>query len=130
LEKKKKKGGKMSQGRVSGASASADNDDSAAYDIRDDIYDAEDTLHQHQQQQHDLEEEEERELRAAAQRLDNLLNPSPPPSTTPPPILPPLPVAIAHPSRSLPLPPASSWEISAALQVKSSRFCRDMILLW
>ncbi len=89
--------------------------DAAAYDIRDDIFDAEDTLHRQQQMQE--EEEDEAELRAAAQRLEYLLNPTLPPSTTPFSILPPLPVSMPQPSRSLPLPPATAREIAAALQV-------------
>ena len=112
LENEGKKGGKMSQGSVGGGSA-------GAYDVRDDIYDAEDNLQQ-QQQQHkeEEEEEEERELHAAAQRLEQLLNPTPPPSTTPPPTFPPFSVANPHPQRSLPLPPGSAGAIVAALQVQ------------
>ncbi len=106
----------MSQGSVGGGSA-------GAYDVRDDIYDAEDHLQQHKEEEE--EEEEERELHAAAQRLEQLLNPTPPPSTTPPPTFPPFPVAKPRPQRSLPLPPGSAGAIVAALKV----WCEDVSLL-
>ncbi len=117
----------MSQGRVNGSAADA----ATAYDIRDDIYDAEDTLQQQQQQhQEEEEEEEEQELRAAAQRLEDLLNPISPPSTTPLPIFPPLPMEMSQPLKSLPLPPASARGILAALQVECviAFFCCDFVV--
>jgi hypothetical protein len=121
---KQKVGLEKKRERISKGSSSGNATD--AYDVRDDIYVAEDDLALQQQQQQEEEEErkkeEEEELIAAANRLEQLLNPAPPPPITPPP-LPPPPIAYLPPPPPppLPSPPATSKGINAALQVSGVR---------
>ena len=92
------------------ANGSGEVDAAAAYDVRDDIYAAEDAMLQQRQEQEDSE------LSAANARLEQLLNPPPPSSTTqtlPPPPL----VHTAPPPIPLPRPPADVRDIVAALKV-------------
>jgi hypothetical protein len=123
---KQKVGFDKKRERISKGSSSGDTTD--AYDVRDDIFVAEDALALQQQQQREEEaekkkkeeEEEEEELLAAANRLEQLLNPTPPPPITPPPpSSPPTAYLPPPPPPPLPLPPASSKGIIAALQVSS-----------